>query len=141
MGDGSVRAVRTSHFSLPTSQLPSRLAFCVPPTPILDLAPSDARARLAAWAEARGLPAYRARQLERRLWVAPVAAWADATELPESLRAELDAEWPLTRLSLEAEQRSADGTVKYLWRLADGEAIESVLIPSAGRRTLCVSSQ
>jgi len=73
--------------------------------------------------------------------MAPVATWADATELPEALRAELDAEWPLPRLSLEAEQRSTDGTVKYLWRLADGEAIESVLIPSAGRRTLCLSSQ
>jgi 23S rRNA (adenine2503-C2)-methyltransferase len=39
------------------------------------------------------------------------------------------------------EQVSADGTRKYLWRLADGEAIESVLIPSGARRTLCISSQ
>jgi 23S rRNA (adenine2503-C2)-methyltransferase len=38
-------------------------------------------------------------------------------------------------------QESADGTRKYLWRLDDGEAIESVLIPSGKRRTLCVSSQ
>jgi 23S rRNA (adenine2503-C2)-methyltransferase len=108
---------------------------------ILDLPPADARARLVGWAAERGLPAYRARQLERRLWVAPVGTWRDATELPESLREALEAAWPLARLSLEAEQRSSDGTVKYLWRLADGEAVESVLIPSAGRRTLCVSSQ
>jgi 23S rRNA (adenine2503-C2)-methyltransferase len=38
-------------------------------------------------------------------------------------------------------QQSADGTRKYLWRLPDGEAIESVLIPSGARRTLCISSQ
>ena len=38
-------------------------------------------------------------------------------------------------------QQSSDGTRKYLWRLADGEAIESVLIPSGKRRTLCISSQ
>jgi 23S rRNA (adenine2503-C2)-methyltransferase len=38
-------------------------------------------------------------------------------------------------------QQSADGTRKYLWRLSDGEAIESVLIPSGSRRTLCISSQ
>jgi 23S rRNA (adenine2503-C2)-methyltransferase len=38
-------------------------------------------------------------------------------------------------------QQSSDGTRKYLWRLDDGEAIESVLIPSGARRTLCISSQ
>jgi 23S rRNA (adenine2503-C2)-methyltransferase len=38
-------------------------------------------------------------------------------------------------------RQSTDGTRKVLWRLADGEAIESVLIPSGKRRTLCVSSQ
>ena len=39
------------------------------------------------------------------------------------------------------EQLSEDGTRKFLWRLADGEAIESVLIPIGIRRTLCISSQ
>jgi 23S rRNA (adenine2503-C2)-methyltransferase len=48
---------------------------------------------------------------------------------------------PLPRLREEMIQQSADGTRKYLWRLADGEAIESVLIPSGTRRTLCISSQ
>jgi 23S rRNA (adenine2503-C2)-methyltransferase len=38
-------------------------------------------------------------------------------------------------------QLSQDGTRKYLWRLPDGEAIESVLIPTGARRTLCISSQ
>jgi 23S rRNA (adenine2503-C2)-methyltransferase len=108
---------------------------------LLDLTPATAGNRLAQWAADRDLPAYRARQLLRRLWQSPVASWADATELPTPLRAELQTTFPLPRLAAEVEQLSADGTRKYLWRLADGEAVESVLIPSGGRRTLCISSQ
>ena len=110
------------------------------PSP-LDLAPARARAALEAWTEERGLPGYRAGQLLRRLWLSPVESWAAATELPAALRAELDLAQPLPRLHPEVIQQSADGTRKYLWRLADGEAIESVLIPSGSRRTLCISSQ
>ncbi len=111
------------------------------PVTLLDLAPAEARARITNWVAARGLPAYRTEQLMRRLWVAPVPGWADATELPLALRSELDREFPLGRLALDVEQQSADGTRKYLWRLSDGEAIESVLIPTGARRTLCISSQ
>ncbi|HEU5169950.1 MAG TPA: 23S rRNA (adenine(2503)-C(2))-methyltransferase RlmN [Gemmatimonadales bacterium] len=110
-------------------------------TPLLDLTPDASRARLRAWVDARGLPGYRVGQIHRRLWVAPVARWRDATELPSALRAELEAAFPLPRLEPETVQTSADGTRKFLWRLADGEAVESVLIPSGSRRTLCISSQ
>jgi len=112
-----------------------------PPADLLDRAPAAARDLVAAWVAGRGLPAYRVNQMVRRLWQAPVAEWAAATELPLALRTELDAAFPLGRLTDEVEQVSADGTRKYLWRLADGEAVESVLIPSGGRRTLCISSQ
>jgi len=112
-----------------------------PADSILDLAPDAARARLTAWVKERGLPGYRADQLHRRLWVQPVAAWSDATELPAALRAELDEAFPLRRLEEERSQLSQDGTRKFLWRLDDGEAVESVLIPSGTRRTLCISSQ
>src|SRR5258708_16047994 len=47
----------------------------------------------------------------------------------------------LFRLTLATRQVSSDGTEKFLWTLADGEAIESVLIPEGKRRTLCISSQ
>jgi 23S rRNA (adenine2503-C2)-methyltransferase len=107
----------------------------------LDLAPPAAREVLAEWCRAEGLPAYRAGQLLRRLWTNPVAAWAEATELPVALRHRLDDALPLPRLARDTVQLSRDGTGKYLWRLADGEAIESVLIPSGARRTLCISSQ
>lgn len=111
-----------------------------PPT-LLDHTPARAAAELTAWVAERGLPAYRAEQLARRLWQNPVASWADATELPAELRTQLDAELPLARLQAEVVQTSSDGTRKYLWQLSDGEKIESVLIPTATRRTLCISSQ
>lgn len=110
-------------------------------TTILDLAPGQARETIAAWLEQRGEPAYRAAQIVPRLWQRPVAAWRDASDLPAPLRAALEAEFPLPRLALGVRQESRDGTVKYLWRLPDGEAIESVLIPEGSRRTLCISSQ
>jgi 23S rRNA (adenine2503-C2)-methyltransferase len=113
----------------------------VPSNTLLDVAPSSARSILERWAADRGFPAYRGRQIHRRLWQAPVGSWAEATELPASLRAQLEQEFPLPRLVADTVQLSADGTRKYLWRLTDGEAVESVLIPSGTRRTLCISSQ
>ncbi|MFL5534078.1 MAG: 23S rRNA (adenine(2503)-C(2))-methyltransferase RlmN [Gemmatimonadales bacterium] len=112
-----------------------------PANSLLDVSPSSAQSILERWVADRGLPAYRARQIHRRLWQAPVAAWADVTDLPSPLRTELDRDFPLPRLTPDTIQQSADGTRKYLWRLADGEAIESVLIPTGSRRTLCISSQ
>ncbi|HEY2806552.1 MAG TPA: 23S rRNA (adenine(2503)-C(2))-methyltransferase RlmN [Gemmatimonadales bacterium] len=108
---------------------------------ILGVAPDGARGLLGEWLRDRGEPAYRLNQILPRLWQRPVRSWADATELPAALRESLDADWPLEHLSLGIRQESADGTVKYLWRLADGEAIESVMIPERERRTLCISSQ
>jgi 23S rRNA (adenine2503-C2)-methyltransferase len=108
---------------------------------LLGQSPVDARAAVAAWVAQAGLPGYRTNQIVRRLWQAPVSSWAEASELPRDLRAALEARFPLSRLTPEVEQQSADGTRKFLWRLADGEAVESVLIPSGGRRTLCISSQ
>jgi len=108
---------------------------------LLDVPPSSARSTLERWVAERGLPGYRARQIQRHLWQVPVASWTEATDLPAQLRAELDRDFPLPRLTPDTIQQSADGTRKYLWRLTDGEAIESVLIPTGNRRTLCISSQ
>ena len=108
---------------------------------LLSVSPEAAQAALGEWLGARGEPGYRVRQLLPRLWQRPVARWADATELPAPLRTALDESFPFVRPVLTARQRSQDGTEKFLWTLADGEAIESVLIPEGKRRTLCVSSQ
>jgi 23S rRNA (adenine2503-C2)-methyltransferase len=53
----------------------------------------------------------------------------------------LEQQHPVPRPALAARQASRDGTIKYLWRFADGAAVESVVIPEGRRRTLCVSSQ
>jgi 23S rRNA (adenine2503-C2)-methyltransferase len=110
-------------------------------TDLLAIAPEAARASLAAWLTAHGEPAYRVRQIMPRLWRRPIPSWDAATDLPAALRAALAADFPLGRPALETSQRSQDGTEKFLWKLADGEAIESVLIPEGKRRTLCISSQ
>jgi 23S rRNA (adenine2503-C2)-methyltransferase len=108
---------------------------------LLDRTPMAARDTLRGWVSERGYPAYRAGQILRRLWQAPLESWSGASDLPLALRAELEAAFPLPRLTADTIQQSTDGTRKYLWRLEDNEAIESVLIPSGNRRTLCISSQ
>jgi 23S rRNA (adenine2503-C2)-methyltransferase len=108
---------------------------------LLDQTPVAARENLRAWLAERGQSAYRAGQILHRLWQAPLESWSGASDLPLALRAELEATFPLPRLTADTIQQSTDGTRKYLWRLEDHEAIESVLIPSGNRRTLCISSQ
>lgn len=108
---------------------------------LLDLAPADAEARLADFMREIGEPAYRAKQVARRLWSAPVASFDDITELPVPLRGALSARFSIPRLTLVARQQSTDGTEKFLFRLADGEAIETVAIPEGKRMTFCISSQ
>ncbi len=108
---------------------------------LLDLTPGAAQLAIADWLAARGEKRYRVSQIIPRLWQRPVANWTATTDLPHSLKLALNEEFPLPRPSLETQQRSADGTAKYLWRFDDQTAVESVLIPEARRRTLCISSQ
>jgi len=108
---------------------------------LLNLTPDEAEARLAAAMAELGQPAYRVGQVLRRLWVTPAASFEAMTELSLSLRSALAERFELPRLPLVTEQLSTDGTRKFLFRLADGEAIEAVAIPEGNRVTLCISSQ
>ena len=108
---------------------------------LLDLVPEAAEARLREWMAANGEPRYRAAQVARRLWQNPAPDFASMTELPKALREKLDAAFTIPRLALVARQASSDGTQKFLFRLKDGEAIETVAIPDRDRMTLCISSQ
>lgn len=110
-------------------------------TNLLDCAPDDALLLLRAYMESQGEPAYRAQQVFARLWQRPVGAFHDMTELPVALREALDASFVLPRLELVTRQQSKDGTQKFLFRLHDGQAIETVAIPDEHRLTLCISSQ
>jgi 23S rRNA (adenine2503-C2)-methyltransferase len=88
-----------------------------------------------------GEPAYRARQAWE--WAARGASGYDAmTNLPRALRDVLAEDVPFTTLAAETEQRARDGTVKTLFRSADGHPVEAVLMRYRdGRRSVCVSSQ
>ena len=108
---------------------------------LLDLVPAEAEARLRAFAVECGEPEYRATQVVRRLWVNPSPDFESMSELPRSFRDARDARFALPRLTIAARQRSADGTEKFLFQLADGESIETVAIPDGSRLTLCISSQ
>jgi 23S rRNA (adenine2503-C2)-methyltransferase len=90
---------------------------------------------------ARGEPPYRARQVWA--WAARGAAgYEQMTDLPAQLRADLAATVLFSTLEVEAEAESRDGTVKVLFRTADGHPVEAVLMRYRdGRRSLCLSSQ
>lgn len=106
----------------------------------LDILALDRAGLTAAVAELRQ-PPYRARQLERWLYARGAASFAEMTDLPLVLRGALEARYTLAPPALEARQVSADGTRKYLWRFADGTAVESVGIPAGERLTVCFSTQ
>lgn len=108
---------------------------------LLDLTPAAAREQLAAFLVRVGQPGYRAKQIVRHLWQNPAPTFAAMTDLPLPLREQLDEAFTLPRLEIAARQRSNDGTQKFLFRLHDNEAIETVAIPEGDRVTLCISSQ
>ncbi len=108
---------------------------------LLELTPADADARLRAFAVERGLAPYRGAQAARHSWTKPAPSFADMSDLPADFREQLARTFAMPRLALAARQVSADGTEKFLFRLPDGEAIETVAIPEGPRLTLCISSQ
>src|SRR5579884_3277096 len=89
----------------------------------------------------RGEPAYRLGQVWE--WAARGAAGYDAmTNLPRALRDALAETVPFSTLSVETQRESSDGTVKTLFRTADGHPVEAVLMRYRdGRRSICLSSQ
>jgi 23S rRNA (adenine2503-C2)-methyltransferase len=109
---------------------------------LLDMAPFDAHRTVSAWVAGRSDEPYRVGQIVPRLWQRPIRNWSEATDLPRVLVDALETWAPLPHLTPCARETSRDGTVKFLWTLADGLAIESVWIPEGKRRrTLCISSQ
>ena len=91
--------------------------------------------------DARGEPAFRSDQVWE--WAARgISSYDEMTNLPRALREALAEEVPFSTLSLEDEAHAADGTVKALFRTADGHPVEAVLMRYRdGRRSICVSSQ
>ncbi len=98
---------------------------------------------------ALGQPAYRAGQVLDWIYKRRVRDWDDMSNLPAPLRDALKQEFPNARLEKIRETGSKDTTRKFLFRLPDGQMIETVLIPASpalygeasDRRTICISSQ
>lgn len=89
-----------------------------------------------------GTPAYRAKQLYHALYKQNVADLEETTALPKELRERVLGQLPHGRLEVRSRFASTDGTVRYLLRLpTDGREIETVLMPSEQRNTICISSQ
>ncbi|WP_445635336.1 putative dual-specificity RNA methyltransferase RlmN [Nostoc sp. DSM 114161] len=97
-------------------------------------------AELSAWVQEQGQPAYRGKQLHDWIYHKGVRSLLDISVFPKQWRKEV-AEIPIGRSSLHYRSVAPDGTVKYLLRLADGQIIETVGIPSDNRLTVCVSTQ
>jgi 23S rRNA (adenine2503-C2)-methyltransferase len=110
-------------------------------TDLVGLEPDALDAALRAHFAARGQPSYRAGQVRRWVLEREAFSFAEMTDLPAAEREALGQAFSLCAPLAAKISRSTDGTAKHLWRLEDGELIESVLIPTPTRLTLCISSQ
>ena len=99
------------------------------------------RAELAGGLAAAGEAPFRARQLWHWIYHRGARAFDEMTSLPRSLRQKLAQRFTLERPSVQSEQRSSDGTRKWLLRYPDGSEVETVFIPEEDRGALCLSSQ
>ena len=104
---------------------------------ILSMLPQEIEGELAALGE----PKYRAKQIFD--WLSRgVRDFDEMTNLPKALKEKLKAEYTLYRPKVLSKQVSKlDGTIKYLWELYDGNAVETVVMSYKHGNTVCVSSQ
>jgi 23S rRNA (adenine2503-C2)-methyltransferase len=97
-------------------------------------------AELTAWVQQQQQPAYRGKQLYQWIYQQSVRSLSEITVFPKAWRAER-ADIAIGRSTIHYQSTAPDGTTKYLLRLADGQIIETVGIPTPERLTVCVSSQ
>jgi 23S rRNA (adenine2503-C2)-methyltransferase len=96
---------------------------------------------LAAFCERLGEKRFRATQLFRWIHQKGAAGFDEMSDLAKSLREKLKTRAVISPLSVQAQHISSDGTIKWLFDVGGGNAIETVFIPEDDRGTLCVSSQ
>jgi 23S rRNA (adenine2503-C2)-methyltransferase len=108
---------------------------------LLELPPSRVESLLEEHFAQRGQGRFRSRQAVAWLYERDAMSFTEMTDLPAGERVALSSAFRITAPELAREAISNDGTVKHLWRMSDGELIESVLIPAPNRLTLCISSQ
>lgn len=105
--------------------------------PLLGMSPDE----LSALVAEMGMPRFTAKQIAQWLYEKRATTIDEMTNLSKVNRQRLSEAYCVGRYAPAGEARSIDGTVKYLFRVTDGQMIESVYIPENDRATLCVSSQ
>ncbi len=96
---------------------------------------------LAAFCESLGEKRFRATQLYRWIHQRGATSFDQMTDLAKSLRGKLQTAARIEGLPVITQQESSDGTIKWLFDVRDGNAVETVFIPEDDRGTLCISSQ
>ncbi len=106
-------------------------------TDIKSMLPEEIKSQL----EAMGQPAFRAKQIFK--WLnSGVKSFDEMTNIPKKLAAELAEKFYICAPEILRKQVSRiDGTIKYLWRLEDGNSVESVVMSYAHGNTICISTQ
>jgi 23S rRNA (adenine2503-C2)-methyltransferase len=106
-------------------------------TDIKSMLPEEIKSQL----EAMGQPAFRAKQIFK--WLnSGVKSFDEMTNIPKKLAAELAEKFYICAPEILRKQVSQiDGTIKYLWRLEDGNSVESVVMSYAHGNTICISTQ
>lgn len=120
------------------TKAPHELSECTPRQlpPLL----GASKGQLTEWMQAQQQPAYRGQQLHQWIYQKGICSLSEVTVFPKQWR-ESVVDVPIGRSTLHHRSEAQDGTVKYLLRLADGQIIEAVGIPTDRRLTVCVSSQ
>lgn len=119
-----------SSFAAPRTDAAGRIA-------LIGLSLAEMQAAFAA----HSLPGFRAKQVWHWIYHRGVRDFDSMANLPKEMRALLTEKYSIERPVVVTEQKSSDGTIKWLLAMADGQQIEAVFIPEAERGTLCVSSQ
>ena len=96
---------------------------------------------LAVFCEGLGEKRFRATQLYRWIHQKGARSFGEMTDLAKSLREKLATTAHIEPLKVLTEQKSTDGTIKWLFDVGNGDAVEAVYIPEDDRATLCISSQ
>lgn len=96
---------------------------------------------LAAFCERLGEKRFRATQLFRWIHQKGAVQFDEMSDLAKSLREKLKTTARIQALGVVSQHISADGTIKWLFDVGNGDVVEAVFIPEADRGTLCISSQ
>ena len=106
---------------------------------LLHLSRSELKQLISSWNE----PSFRADQIFEWIWNKGIFEFNQMSNLSKGFREKLIAECTLNVPKIVFEQKSSDGTIKYLIQLEDGKTVESVWIPreDQGRVTVCISTQ